>query len=303
MLVDRAGKGIRTAPRDALISLSAPADRLGAAFGVHRAMDTTGALLGPLIAFGLLALAPGSYDATFVVSFCFAIVGLAVLLLFVQNRTRAPGDAAAPAAAAPAERPSLREASALLRERPFAAVVLAGTGLGLATVSDAFVYLALQQRTDLETSFFPLLFVGTALVYMLLAVPAGRLADRIGRGRVFLGGYAVLLLVYTGLFLPLSGPGVVALYVGLLGAYYAATDGVLMALTSSLVPEALRGSGLGLVSTATSLARLVSSIAFGALWTAAGLAVAGYVFAAGLALALVLALVALRQVREAWARV
>src|SRR5262249_1119049 len=88
ILVDRTGKGIRTAPRDALISLNSPSDRLGTAFGVHRALDTCGAMLGPVIAFGLLTVAPGSFDTIFVVSFCAALVGLAVLLLFVQERPR-----------------------------------------------------------------------------------------------------------------------------------------------------------------------------------------------------------------------
>ncbi len=84
--IDRTGKGLRTAPRDALISLSSPADLLGRSFGVHRAMDTAGALLGPLVAFVILRSAPQSYDAVFVVSFCVAAAGLVLLLAFVRNR-------------------------------------------------------------------------------------------------------------------------------------------------------------------------------------------------------------------------
>src|SRR5919197_383228 len=85
VFIDRTGKGIRTAPRDALISLSTPRERLGTAFGVHRALDTAGAMLGPFVAFGLLAIAPLAFDAVFAVSFCFAIVGLLVIALFVRN--------------------------------------------------------------------------------------------------------------------------------------------------------------------------------------------------------------------------
>ena len=85
--VDRTGKGMRTAPRDALISLSTPPESLGRAFGVHRAMDTVGAFLGPLVAFALLLAAPpSSYDAVFVVSFCVAALGVVVLALFVRDR-------------------------------------------------------------------------------------------------------------------------------------------------------------------------------------------------------------------------
>jgi hypothetical protein len=87
ILVDRTGKGIRTAPRDALISLSVSPAALGTAFGVHRALDTAGAMLGPLLAFVLLSLAPGAYDAVFVVSFCMALVGLGVVTLFVDGHT------------------------------------------------------------------------------------------------------------------------------------------------------------------------------------------------------------------------
>ena len=86
VFVDRTGKGLRTAPRDALISLSSDRDGLATAFGVHRALDTAGAMLGPLIAFSLLTVAPGDFDAVFIVSFAAALIGFAILALFVQNR-------------------------------------------------------------------------------------------------------------------------------------------------------------------------------------------------------------------------
>jgi MFS family permease len=88
VLVDRIGKGIRTGPRDALISFSMRPEALGIAFGVHRAMDTAGAMLGPLLAFGLLALVSGGYDSVFVVSLCSGVLGVAVLVTFGENRTR-----------------------------------------------------------------------------------------------------------------------------------------------------------------------------------------------------------------------
>src|SRR5919109_1351807 len=92
VLLDRIGKGIRTAPRDAMISLSTPEKQLGVAFGVHRALDTTGAVLGPIVAFAMLAIAPLAFHSLFVVSFCIALVGVAVLVLFVDPE-RAPADA------------------------------------------------------------------------------------------------------------------------------------------------------------------------------------------------------------------
>jgi MFS family permease len=276
VLLDRVGKGIRTAPRDAMISLSTPKEQLGTAFGVHRAMDTTGAMLGPLVAFGLLALAPLAFDSIFLSSFCVAVLGLGVLVLFVEPRPTAAGAESPPAA------PSLRGALGLLGIPRYRTLLIAGGALSLATASDAFIFLVLQDRLDLGSSLFPLLFVGSAGTYMLLAVPMGRLADRVGRGRVLLGGYALLLGVYAMLLAPLGGWLLLAATLGLLGTYYAATDGVLMALGSSVVPEEVRGSGLALLGTATSLARLVASLAFGALWTVWGIDAAIACFAVAL---------------------
>ncbi len=293
VLIDRLGKGIRTAPRDALISLSSPRAELATAFGVHRALDTAGAMLGPLLAFGLLALAPGAYDAVFVVSLCAALIGLGILTLFVENRPL-PADA-------PGDRPavSLRAAARLVRAPGFGPLLLVGAGLSLATMSDGFLYLTLQRRLGFNVGFFPLLYVATALIYMLLAIPAGRLADRLGRGRVFVGGHALLLLVYASLLLPWAGTAQVVASLGLLGAYYAATEGVLMALASAVLPAELRTSGLALLTTATSLARLVASVLFGLLWTWRGVEVAVWAFAVGLAVAMLLtaASLASRKVR------
>jgi MFS family permease len=294
ILLDRTGKGIRTAPRDALISLSSRRSELAGAFGVHRTLDTAGALLGPLAAFGLLALAPDAFDVIFVVSFCAGLVGLGILVLFVENR---PALEHEEPAEEPTERVSLRAAAGLLRITRVRALVIVGSLLGVATISDGFLYLGLQRRLDFEARFFPLLFVVTALAYMLLAVPVGRLADRIGRGRVFVGGYALLLAVYAALLLPTSGSAWLLVCLVVLGAYYAATDGVLMALASAALPQHLRGSGLALLVTATSLARLLASVLFGMLWTGFGLQTAVLCFGVALALGLMLAAVVLRSSR------
>jgi MFS family permease len=288
--IDRAGKGLRTAPRDAMISMSSRKEDLGASFGIHRALDTTGALIGPLIAFGLLALAPGAFDSLFLVSFCFAIAGVGVIALLVREPART-------APAAPQEPVRLRAAFALLRGRRFRGLFVAATALGLATTSDGFIYLLMQRQLELDPVVFPLLFTGTATTFMLLAAPVGRLADRIGRGRVLIGGYLLLLGVYVILLGPSTGIPGLFLALFMLGAYYAATDGVLMALGSGLVDEDLRGSGLALLGTAVSASRLVASIAFGALWTLAGIQIALLVFAGGLVVAMLLAALAIRSSR------
>jgi MFS family permease len=306
VLLDRLGKGIRTAPRDAMISLATPERQLGTAFGVHRALDTTGAMLGPLVAFALLAIAPLAFDSVFLVSFCMAILGLGILVLLVNpQRAAAERDASEgdgyPRNGGPAALPrpaSLRGAAGLLRIPRFRALVIAGGGLSLATASDAFIFLALHEELDLGTTLFPLLFVGSAGVYMVLAVPLGRLADRIGRGRVLISGYALLLTIYAALISPLGGWPLLVVALACLGTYYAATDGVLMALGSAVVPEEVRGSGLALLRTSTSIARLVASIAFGALWTLWGIDVAFVCFGVALVAATVMAVIALLSTRE-----
>jgi MFS family permease len=290
VLLDRTGKGIRTAPRDALISLNAHRSQLATAFGVHRALDTTGAVLGPVLAFALLSLVPLGFDTIFVTSFCFALVGLGILVLFVDGRSRVEG-----AEVAPLEPVRLRAAFALLGRGRFRTLVIVAGALSLMTMSDAFLYLGLQQRMDFDFGFFPLLYVGTASVYMLLAAPMGRLADRVGRGVVFIGGYALLLLVYTSLLVPTEGLAVLLLYLVAFGAYYAATDGVLMALASAVVPAELRASGLALLVTMTSIGRLLGSVLFGALWTSLSLRAAVVVFAVGLVIAMCVTAVALTR--------
>ncbi|MEU9212350.1 MFS transporter [Streptomyces sp. NPDC048415] len=347
LAADRTGKGLRTAPRDALISLSSTPTSRGRAFGVHRAMDTAGALLGPLVAFLLLRATVDGYDAVFMVSFCVAAVGVLVLVLFVPGGGRGAGTkravgapagddaeaATAHAAVAPAgdakpatahavgasagdakaatadaadapagdakpatahaagaptddakpatggvpsssgdagARPTLRAALALLHRPDLRRLTLCALLLGLATVSDSFVYLLLQRRLGVPDRWFPLLPLGTAAAFLLLAVPLGRLADRIGRWRIFLAGHGALLLAYGLLLTSWHGTALPYAVLVLHGSFYAATDGVLMAAASDSVPEELRSSGLALVQTGQSLARFVCSLGFGAAWTAWG---------------------------------
>ncbi len=289
VMVDRLGKGIRTAPRDALISFNTPKEELGTAFGVHRAFDTAGAMIGPLLAFGMLTLAPGRYDAVFVISFCAALIGLGFLTLFVQNPVQATPSGADQSAV------SWSTTAQLVRVQGVAPLLLVGSVLSLATISDGFLYITLQRRVEFAARFFPLLYVATAAVFMLLAVPAGRLADRVGRGRVFLGGYALLLIVYVSLLVPWTGPVSVIVDLIFLGAYYAATDGVLMALASAILPREHRAGGMGLVTTGTSLARLAGSIVFGLLWTWRGVTFAVVVSIAALSAAILVASIALHR--------
>ena len=240
-------------------------------------------MMGPLVALGLLASFRDRFDLVFVVSFAFAIVGLGVLLLFVQNAVPASGLAPSNAT------PQPFAVSARGQFRRLAGLITAAALLSLATVSDAFLYLVLQRHDGFNAALFPLLYVGTAAGYCLLAVPAGRLADRLGRRVTFLGGHAVLLLAY--LMTTREQPGLLTpvLCVLSLGGYYAMTDGVLMALASGMCGPSQRASGMALVTTVTSAARFVAPIAFGALWTRYDATAAVYVFSFALVAAMVVA--------------
>ncbi|MER7581212.1 MFS transporter [Kitasatospora sp. NPDC097691] len=283
LAVDRAGKGLRTAPRDALISLSTPPERRARAFGVHRAMDTAGALAGPLLAFLILRAAPGGYHAVFSVSACVAALGVVVLVLCVPAR---PGGTVGGMLPLPAGRPAAR----LLRLPGLRRVCLCAALLGLATLSDSFVYLFAQRRLGLPVGWFPLLPLGTAAVYLLLAVPLGAAGDRYGRRRVFVLGHLALLCGYAVLLLrPAGGLPVAAVVLTLHGVFYAATDGMLAAATAAVVPAARQGTGLALVGTGQAAGRFGCSLAVGVLWArwgdGAALAVMTAVLAGAVAVA------------------
>lgn len=289
--LDRVGKGIRTSPRDALISLSCRPDRVGLAFGVHRALDTFGALLGPLLAFAILAMLANAYDLVFVTSLCFALVGMATLLCFVRNASKAGGPYTASGL-------TLARVMHLFAGQPFRILVIAGSVLGLTTLADSFFFLLLQRKVSMPTASFPLLYVAIASTYLLLAIPAGRLSDRFGRGRVFLLGHGLLLISCATLLLVTDGLIAALFSLAFLGAFYACTDGVLMATASFVLPTELRTTGLAILATATGLSRMAASFAFGALWSAFSAEAALTAFVVGLIAAMIVTARPLLRLKE-----
>lgn len=281
LAADRTGKGLRTAPRDALISLSSTPDTVGRSFGVHRAMDTVGALLGPLVAFVLLWTVAGGYDVVFVVSFCFAVLGVLLLVLFVSDDSGAGRKAV--------DGVSLKAAFALLRDTDFRRVCLWAVLLGLVTVGDSFVYLLLQNRLDIEPAYFAVLPLGTAAVYLTLAVPAGRLADKVGRWKMFLAGHVALFVAYVALLGAVGGAALLCLTLLAHGTFYALTDGVLMAAAAPLLPEKLRTSGMALLQTGQAVAKMISAVLFGMAWTVWGVQAAVIISTAAFGLVVALA--------------
>lgn len=271
--LDRVGKGVRSAPRDAMISLNSPPHLMASAFSVHRALDAGGALLGPIIAFVLLAQMPGAFDVLWVTSFLFAILGVAALWLYVPKpkANLFPVD----------RRISGLSLPALFTSPRFVALAGCGLFLSLSTINDGFIYLILQQKGGTNSGYLPLFFVATAASYMLFSIPAGIFADRFGRATIFLGGYAILGFIYL-LWLSMPEIGVTT-QIGcllLLGLYYAGTEGVLMAMTSAAVPPEMRTSGLAILATAIALGKMGSSLLFGWIWDAYGVWSAISVFGA-----------------------
>lgn len=286
--LDRTGKGARTAPRDAMISLCTPPQSLALAFAVHRGLDAGGALLGPVLAFLILSRMPNAFDAVWITSFAFAVLGLAVLGLFVQNPKNV--------AAAPRLNFSWRK---ITGDRFWK---LAGVGglLSFMTVSDGFLYLLLQRRTGLAIGFFPLFYVVTACSYMLLSIPVGSVADRFGRRPVLLAGYLTVGLIYLFLLTTnVSGIGAGLLCLFFFGLYYAATEGVLAAMASSIIPAEYRSRGLAILATMVSCGKFGSSLLFGWLWQTWGTQTALVILSLGLAVSLGVATYWLREPRYA----
>ena len=287
--LDRLGKGMRAAPRDALISLNSPAASFASAFAVHRAMDACGSLLGPIVAFLLLAALPGAFDVIWVASFGFAALGVAALWLFVPKS--APASAAATLRATPL--------ASLLRSRRLLLLASCGALLALTTISDSFVYLMLQQKSATAAGYFPLFYVMTATGYMVFSIPAGRLADRTSRPAVFIAGYLLLLALYALLFFQQQvSTAMLIACLALLGLYYAATEGILMALASAVIPPDRRTAGIAIVATGVGVGKLCSSIVFGALWQNVGVTNSVSIFGAAMGIAVVITLLLLRAIEN-----
>ena len=277
--LDRIGKGVRTAPRDALISLRSSCRDLATSFGVHRSLDAMGAMLGPIVAFLVLARMPGAFDVLFVAGFAIAAVGVAVIALFVPGTPRQE--------TTPTPSRSLGVVWATAKTRRFRALLIAAFVLGVPTISDSFIFLYLQQRFEFVPTAFPLLYVGTSVATSLFALPFGRAADRFGRTRVLLGGYLLLLAVYLTLLVPASSASFVIVPLALLGGYYAATDGVLTAMAAAVLPPSTSGTGLAVLVTVVNIARFLASVIFGFVWVSVDVTFAVVMFLVTLVFAIV----------------
>jgi predicted MFS family arabinose efflux permease len=283
---------MRSAPRDALISFATPPHAYASAFALHRALDAGGMLLGPIIAFALLAQIPGAFDVLWVTSFAFAVLGVAVITLFVAASEKRASSGTKPFA--------LRATLKLLGTQRFGALAACALLLAVTTVSDGFIYLLMRERTGTSPSLIPLFYVGTSCFYMLFSIPVGLAADRWGRRNILVAGYTVLGLIYFAVLSMPMGVGLPAAIgcLALMGLYYAGSEGVLMAMASGVVPHELRTSGLAVMGTAIGIGKMISSLVFGWLWSSQGQLTAVVVFITALVLVLGVSLMWLRRVTQ-----
>jgi len=283
-VLDRMGKGIRTAPRDALIGAGTKQAQQGLAFGLHRTMDTMGAALGPLIA--LVALQAGlSLRWVLGLAVVPALLSVVVVLVAVKERRLPPSPAAF----------RLR-----LPPSPAYRWLLAGSLLFAAGNSSDMFLLLKASDVGMGTSAVILVYVLYNLVYAAASLPFGGLSDRIGQLPLVLGGYVVFAIVYAGFALAGSWVAVAVLFAAY-GLYIAATEGTSKALISRATPLAERAAAIGLQATLTGLASLVASTLGGVLWSAIG-PWATFAFGAVCALAAAAVLAAGRRpVRESLA--
>lgn len=274
-VADRVGKGVRTAPRDALLAAYASPETRGRVFGLHRALDTLGAALGPTVALVWLAARPGDYRPLFFVAFAPAMVGAALTLLVREQTPAAPVRATPPSGVLAFWSEATPEYRRLLRW-----LVL------FALVNSSDVFLILKAREALGDTLALGGYILYNLVYAAAAYPAGRLSDRWGRAPTLALGLALFAATYLGFAAagPLL-PGTALTYgvlFALYGLYAAATEGVAKAWIADVAPrDEARGRAMGLHAAATSLAALVASTGAGALWSGVGPAAPFLVAAAG----------------------
>jgi MFS family permease len=283
--VNRVGKGIRTAPRDALIAHSCNEKERGRAFGYHRSMDHTGALFGSALASILLAAYSLSYKALFALAFLPAALGILLLVLGVHDKASKVHEESH-------EIPRLNLSLKAFDAR-FKWLLLSVFVFTLGNSSDAFLLLRASQGSAVPIFLLPALWGVLHVVKAAVSIPGGALSDRMGRRGVIIFGWSVYVVAYAGFGL-IVGQGWIWLLFVIYGFYYV-TEGVQKAFVADLVPSELRGTAYGIYNFTISVTVLPASLMMGFLWDAIG---PSYAFLVGAALALVAILIFIFTIKE-----
>ena len=272
-LLDRVGKGVRGAPRDALVADIAPPELRGAAFGLRQSLDTVGAFLGPLLAVGLMLLWANDFRAVFWVAVIPGVLAVALLVVGVREPERRQGEKRI--------NPIRRESLARLGKSYWWVVGL-GAAFTLARFSEAFLVLRAQQG-GIPTALVPLVMVAMNLIYAASAYPFGKLSDRMHHGKLLASG--LLVLIAADLVIASSQHWSALLAgVALWGLHMGMTQGLLAAMVADTAPADLRGTAYGFFNLVSGVALLIASAVAGLLWDRLG---ASFTFYAGAAFSLV----------------
>jgi MFS family permease len=255
---DRFGKGIRTSPRDALVADSTTKEERGKAFGFRRAMDALGAAIGPLVAFGVLAMSTNNYRLVFWLSVIPGLLAVVLIIFFLKDKEPSGNGKQA----------ALPNIGFRNLNRRFLWFSMISTLFTVGNFSDAFLVLRAQDAGMLP-ALIPLAFFALNISSSIFSMPIGMLSDRIGRRPVLISGFFIFAMIYFGFGMAKSVMWIWVLFI-LYGLYYAFTEGIQKAYIADIVPEGTRGTAMGTYNAMTGIAALPASIMAGFLWQTFG---------------------------------
>jgi len=276
--IDRVGKGIRTAPRDAIIAESAETTHLARAFSFHRSMDTMGAVVGPAIALILLQLYNNNYKMVFWLSMIPGAIAVLVIIAFIKEKNRS--------SVASVERPRFTFKHFDWRVKFF---IVIATLFALGNSSDAFLILRAEQ-VGIPTVMIPAVYLLFNLIYSLSAIPAGIAADKYGKKRIILLGFVLFAGLYYGFAVAKSNAAIWVLF-ALYGLFMGLTEGIQKAFLATIIPQDFKATAFGVYATAVGIATLPASLIGGLLWDRVSPAATFYFGAATATLAALLFMV------------
>ena len=283
--MDRFGKGVRTAPRDAIIAESSESAFLGRAFSFHRSLDTMGAVVGPALAFLFLGIFSNNYRTVFWLSMIPGAVAVLLIIFFIAEKKKV--------SAAHSERPKL---TLKHFDWKFKFFVLIATLFAIGNSSDVFLILRAQQ-IGIPTIMIPMIYLLFNLIYSLSAIPAGIAADRFGRKRVILLGFILFAILYYGFAIAKDTTAIWALF-AFYGLFMGLTEGIQKAFLATIIPSDFKATAFGVYNTAVGLAMFPASLIGGWLWDHVSPAATFYFGAITAALSAVLFVIYIIAIRK-----